>query len=152
MKPARICSCDSACGGASRRHACRHLKASHGRGAAAASPRPTDGVLAAANELFRGDVLTEANMRWDEWPAEKIPAGVIRKSTSPGAIVELKGAKLRAGCAAGEPLRRERIALGQHSGFIASDLPPGKRAVAINIDAQGSSTLAGLSCPLTPST
>jgi pilus assembly protein CpaB len=106
-------------------------------------PVPTDGVLAAANELFRGDVLTEANMRWDEWPAEKIPAGVIRKSTSPSAIAELKGAKLRAGCAAGEPLRRERLALGQHSGFIASDLPPGKRAVAINIDAQGSSTAGG---------
>jgi Flp pilus assembly protein CpaB len=42
-------------------------------------PVPSDGVLAAANELFRGDVLTEANMRWDEWPAEKIPEGVIRK-------------------------------------------------------------------------
>jgi pilus assembly protein CpaB len=110
-------------------------------------PVPTDGVLAAANELFRGDVLTEANMRWDEWPAEKIPAGVIRKSMSPGAIAELKGAKLRAGCAAGEPLRRERIALGQHSGFIASDLPPGKRAVAINIDAQGSSTAGGFILP-----
>jgi pilus assembly protein CpaB len=108
---------------------------------------PTDGVLAAANELFRGDVLTEANMRWDEWPAEKIPAGVIRKSTSPSAIAELKGAKLRAGCATGEPLRRERIALGQHSGFIASDLPPGKRAVAINIDAQGSSTAGGFILP-----
>jgi pilus assembly protein CpaB len=86
-------------------------------------------------------------MRWDEWPAEKIPAGVIRKSTSPGAIAELKGAKLRAGCAAGEPLRRERLALGQHSGFIASDLPPGKRAVAINIDAQGSSTAGGFILP-----
>jgi pilus assembly protein CpaB len=108
---------------------------------------PSDGVLAAANELFRGDVLTEANMRWDEWPVEKIPSGVIRKSTSPGAIAELKGAKLRAGLAAREPLRRERIASGSHSGFIASDLPPGKRAVAINIDTQGSSTAGGFILP-----
>ncbi len=110
-------------------------------------PVPTDGVLTAANDLLRGDVLTEANMRWDELPAGVIPPGVIRKSAAPGAIAELKGAKLRAGIAAGEALRRERIALGQHSGFLASDLPPGKRAVAINIDAQGSSTAGGFILP-----
>ncbi len=110
-------------------------------------PVPSDGVLAAAIELLRGDVLTEANMRWDEWPAEKIPPGVIRKSTSPRAIEELKGAKLRSSLAAGDPLRRERLALGPHSGFLASDLPPGKRAVAITIDTQGSSTAGGFILP-----
>ena len=109
-------------------------------------PIPTDSVLVAANDLYRGDVLTESKMRWVEWPAEKIPAGVIRKSASPGAIEELKGAKIRANLAASEP-RRERVALGPHSGFIASDLPPGKRAVAINIDTQGSSTAGGFILP-----
>jgi pilus assembly protein CpaB len=44
-------------------------------------------------------------------------------------------------------LRRERIASGPHSGFIASDLPPGKRAIAINIDTQGSSTAGGFILP-----
>ena len=47
----------------------------------------------------------------------------------------------------GEPLRRERLVMGPHSGFLAAVLPSGSRAVAINIDAQGSSTAGGFILP-----
>lgn len=110
-------------------------------------PVPTDGVLVAANDLARGDILAGNSLRWGDWPAEKIPEGVIRKSASPGAIEELKGGRLRANLAANEPIRKERVATGPHSGFMSSDLPAGMRAVAINIDTQGSSTAGGFILP-----
>ncbi|MCI0468337.1 MAG: Flp pilus assembly protein CpaB [Beijerinckiaceae bacterium] len=110
-------------------------------------PVPADGVLVAAKELYRGDVVDEASVRWADWPKEQIPEGVIRKSASPEGIEELKGAIARTNFSAGEPMRRERVALGPHSGFIASDLRAGKRAVAINIDTQGSSTAGGFILP-----
>jgi pilus assembly protein CpaB len=78
-------------------------------------PIPTEGILVAANDLYRGDILAESSLRWVDWPAEKIPEGVIRKSASPGAIEELKGGRLRANFAANEPIRRERVAAGPHS-------------------------------------
>jgi pilus assembly protein CpaB len=106
---------------------------------------PADAVLVAARELLRGDILDEHSLRWEQ--EDKIPEGVIRKSASPGAMAELQGARLRANLAAGEPVRWERVVTGPHSGFIASDLPPGKRAVAINIDTQGSSTAGGFILP-----
>ncbi len=110
-------------------------------------PVPSDKVLVAAKELYRGNVVDEGSMRWADWPKEQIPEGVIRKSASPEGIEEMKGAIARTNFSAGEPLRRERLALGPHSGFIASDLRAGKRAVAINIDAQGSSTAGGFILP-----
>jgi pilus assembly protein CpaB len=110
-----------------------------------APPPPTDKVLVAAKELNFGDVIDEAGMRWEDWPKDNIPEGFIRQSASPGGINELKDAIVRANFAAGEPLRRERLVKG--SGFLATVLAPGKRAVAINIDTQGSSTAGGFILP-----
>ena len=49
--------------------------------------------------------------------------------------------------AAGEPLRRDRLVKGPHSGFLAAILSKGSRAVAINIDTQGSSEAGGFILP-----
>jgi pilus assembly protein CpaB len=111
----------------------------------AQAPPPTDKVLVAAKELNFGDVIDEAGMRWEDWPKDNIPEGFIRQSASPGGISELKDAIVRANFAVGEPLRRERLVKG--SGFLATILVPGKRAVAINIDTQGSSTAGGFILP-----
>lgn len=113
-----------------------------------APPRAeTDKVLVAAKELSFGDVVDETGVRWQDWPKDNIPEGFVRQSASPGGIEELKGAIVRANFAPGEPLRRERLIKGPHSGFLASLLGPGKRAVAINIDTQGSSTAGGFILP-----
>ena len=44
-------------------------------------------------------------------------------------------------------MRPELLVKGPHSGFLASVLPSGSRAVAINIDTQGSSTAGGFILP-----
>ncbi|MGQ0443766.1 MAG: Flp pilus assembly protein CpaB [Beijerinckiaceae bacterium] len=115
----------------------------------AAPPPPllTDEVLVAAKELSFGAVVDAGDVRWDEWPKDRIPEGLVRKSVSPDGITELQGSTVRTNFAAGEPLRRDRLVKGPHSGFLATILPKGSRAVAINIDAQGSSEAGGFILP-----
>jgi pilus assembly protein CpaB len=119
--------------------------------AAVAAPPPppvsTDGVLVAANELNFGAVVGASDMRWEDWPKDHIPEGLVRKSASPGGVEELQGSVVRSNFAAGEPLRRDRLVKGPHSGFLASVLSKGSRAVAINIDTQGSSEAGGFILP-----
>ncbi|MGH6834281.1 MAG: Flp pilus assembly protein CpaB [Methylocella sp.] len=109
-------------------------------------PAPsTDDVLVAAKELDIGNYVDVADLRWDAWPKDHIPEGLIRKSASPAGVEELRGSIARANFAPGEPLRREH--LSKSSDFLAAVLRPGMRAVAINIDAQGSSTAGGSILP-----
>jgi pilus assembly protein CpaB len=114
---------------------------------AAPPPPATDGVLVAAKELTFGAAVDESDLRWEDWLKDNIPEGLVRKSASPGGIEELQGSVVRSKVAAGEPLRRDRLVKGPHSGFLAAVLPSGSRAVAINIDTQGSSTAGGFILP-----
>jgi pilus assembly protein CpaB len=111
------------------------------------APAATDKVLVAAKELSFGDAIGADGMRWQDWPKDSIPEGFVRQSASPGAAEELRGAIARSNFAPGEPLRRDRLINGPHSGFLAALLAPGKRALAINIDTQGSSTAGGFILP-----
>ncbi|MGB6324433.1 MAG: Flp pilus assembly protein CpaB [Methylocella sp.] len=115
--------------------------------AAAPPPPATDGVLVAAKELNFGAVVDASDMRWEDWPKDHIPDGLVRKSASPSGIEELQGSIVRSDFAAGEPLRRDRLVKGPHSGFLATVLSKGSRAVAINIDTQGSSEAGGFILP-----
>ena len=105
------------------------------------SPPPaTDGVLVAAKELHLGDIVDESGLRWDDRLKDNIPEGVIRKSASPGGIEELKGEFAQRDFAPGDLLRREGL---EKDPPFARQLASGKRAVAITIDTQGSSTAGG---------
>jgi pilus assembly protein CpaB len=113
---------------------------------AAAPPPPvlTDDVLVAAKELNRGAVVREGDLRWQPWPKDLIPDGSIRKSASPGGIEEQKDLRVCNDFAPGVPVPRSCFGNG---GFLADKLPPGRRAMAINIDTQGSSTAGGFILP-----
>ncbi|MGC2222048.1 MAG: Flp pilus assembly protein CpaB [Methylocella sp.] len=111
---------------------------------AAPPPISTDGVLVAAKELNVGDAVEESGLRWVDWPKDQIPEGAIRKSASPAGIEELKGAFAQRIFAPGDLLRREGL---DRDPPFARKLASGKRAVAINIDAQGSSTAGGFILP-----
>jgi len=112
--------------------------------AAAPPPISTDGVLVAAKELNVGDAVEESGLRWVDWPTDHIPEGAIRKSASPAGIEELKGAFAQRIFAPGDLLRREGL---DRDPTFARKLASGNRAVAINIDAQGSSTAGGFILP-----
>jgi pilus assembly protein CpaB len=112
--------------------------------AAAPPPPSTDGVLVAAKELNIGDKVDESGMRWDDRLKDNIPEGVIRKSASPGGVEELKGGFAQRNFAPGDLLRREGL---DKDPPFAKRLTSGKRAMAINIDTQGSSTAGGFILP-----
>lgn len=113
----------------------------------AAPPVETDGVLVATRDIGFGAVLNEPDMSWQEWPKNKVPPGLIRKSEKPNAITELKGAVMRGNFTVNEPFRPDKIIKGANAGFMSAMLSQGSRAVAINIDSQGATTAGGFILP-----
>jgi pilus assembly protein CpaB len=108
---------------------------------------PTDEVLTAARELPMGTVIAETDVTWTVWPKSAVSPGMLRKSDTPGIIADLKGGVSRASFFMGEPIRREKIVKGPNAGFLSAMLPSGSRALAINIDAQGSTSAGGFVLP-----
>ena len=114
---------------------------------AAAPEIPTDEVLVAARELGMGTLIAEQDLVWAKWPTAATSGGMIKKSELPKAVEDIKGAVTRGNFFQGEPIRREKIVKGPNSGFMSAILESGKRAVAINIDANGSTTAGGFILP-----
>ena len=117
---------------------------------AAPLPAPvitTDNVLVAAHDLAFGTAIADADMKWQSWPKEQLPAGVIVQSTQPQAMTDVKGAIVRSNFLAGEPLRTDRLVKGAGSGFLSAVLPSGQRAVAIDLSDQGKSAAGGFILP-----
>ncbi|HTV34418.1 MAG TPA: Flp pilus assembly protein CpaB [Methylocella sp.] len=116
---------------------------------AAPPPLPTDGVLIAARDLNAGSVLTPGDMRWDPRPKDHIAEDVIRQSAEPNAIAEWTGAVICTQIAAGDSLRAKRMNQDKNpqARCLPFDLYPGMRAVAIEINTQGSSTAGGFILP-----
>jgi pilus assembly protein CpaB len=81
------------------------------------------------------------------WPRAAVGPGMIRRSETPDVINDLKGSVSRMSFFQGEPIRREKLVKGPSSGFMSAILPSGMRAVAINIDTQGSTTAGGFILP-----
>lgn len=117
------------------------------RVATAPPPLPTDNVLVAARDLTFGSVVTAADMRWQPWPKEQVPAGVIRQGAQPNAMRDVTGSIVRSNFLAGEPLRADRLVKGAGSGFLSAVLPSGARAVAIDLADQGKSAAGGFILP-----
>ena len=107
----------------------------------------TDDVLTAARELPMGTLVTEADFAWTAWPKGATGAGTLRRSELPNIMADLKGSVSRASFIAGEPIRREKLVKGPNAGFLSAMLASGARAVAINIDAQGSTSAGGFILP-----
>ena len=113
---------------------------------AQAQPVAAAEVLVAAADLTLGHGVKEADLRWQAWPADMVPAGAIRKADVPDGLDEFVGSTVRVALLAGEPLRREKIVKGQ-GGFMSAILPSGMRAVAIAIDNRGTTSAGGFILP-----
>ncbi|HEY5226127.1 MAG TPA: Flp pilus assembly protein CpaB, partial [Methylovirgula sp.] len=111
------------------------------------APLATDDVLVAAKALPLGSVIQPGDLKWQSWPKAQVPPSVIRKSTAPGALPDFKGALVRAPLGAGEPVYPDRLVKAGTASFLSAILPSGMRAVAINIDQQGSTTAGGFILP-----
>ncbi len=104
-------------------------------------------VLAASRPITIGVGLTDEDMNWIQWPRSAVADGMIVRSKTPDATQELKGAISRSAIYAGEPMRREKLVKGATAGFMSAILPAGSRAIAINIDTQGSTSAGGFILP-----
>jgi pilus assembly protein CpaB len=107
----------------------------------------TEDVLTAARDMGMGTLVAEPDIKWEAWPKATVSVAMIKKSETPNAVEDFKGSVTRGSFFQGEPIRREKMVKGPNSGFMSAILASGMRAVAINIDASGSTTAGGFVLP-----
>lgn len=107
-------------------------------------PAETTAVLVAAAPIPMGQTLAQEDLRWQDWPADAVPDGLITREDG---IEAAAGAMARQGMLAGEPIRPERLIRAESGGFMSAVLPAGMRAVSISIDSRGSSSAGGFILP-----
>src|SRR5215203_5008249 len=73
----------------------------------AVTAKTTD-VLVAANDLPMGHSIKGPDLRWQPWPADNVPTGLVKRSEAPGGIDQTAGSITRFSIYAGEPIRREK--------------------------------------------
>jgi len=103
--------------------------------ASPAEPLPLVEVLVASKNMERGSRIEPSSFKWQEWPADSVSEGVIRRDLRPAAAEELSGSLVRIAMMQGEPVRPEKVAGGSGS-FMSLVLAPGMRAVAVRINAE----------------
>ncbi len=99
----------------------------------AAPPPPRTEVLVVKEEIATGTFLRSEHLRWQTWPEDGVAKGYIVRGK--GSEKDLEGAVVRARLYAGEPVTPERVVHRGEQGFLAAVLEPGKRAVALPVDA-----------------
>jgi pilus assembly protein CpaB len=92
-------------------------------------------VLVAASDLPQGQVVSEKDLRWQQWPSDAVAATYITRANKPDAVTALKGSMARTRFVAGEPIQEQKMSRTP-SGMLASLLPSGKRAVAVRVSAE----------------
>ena len=116
-----------------------HLLGGGGPPPVKAEPPPppkvaTSEVLVAAADLAPGMQLTDASVKWQEWPKSSVDSSFITHDANPDVDKVVAGAVVRAPLVSGEPLSTSKIV--QHAegaGFMAAMVTPGMRAVSIPV-------------------
>ncbi len=101
-------------------------------------------VLVAKTDIGLGGRLKSTDMRWQPWPGSAAK-GYITRQSRPGAIKEFTGSVARLAIGAGDPIRAKKLVKADEGGVMAAILPPGKRAISIEI-----SNAAGVSGLILP--
>lgn len=90
-------------------------------------------VLVAAIRLEPGQMLGDAQVRWQEWPSKSVSPGLIVKRSGLSAAAAVEGTVVRSPIVEGEPITFTKIIKSQAAGFMAATIAPGMRAVAIPV-------------------
>lgn len=91
-------------------------------------------VLVARSDISLGQIASDANFRWQEWPRDAVAKGFITRKARPAAAREFADAIARSPIIAGEPITEQKLIKAGTGGVLAAILPPGKRAVSTKIE------------------
>lgn len=91
-------------------------------------------VLVASRDIQQGAALAAGDMQWRAFPQESIGQSFVREEAQPGAPADMSGWVTRRSFLAGEPITTGTVIGPADRGFMAAQLPPGYRAVSMEID------------------
>ncbi len=91
-------------------------------------------IVVASKPIKAGEVLSESNMKWVDWPKSGIFEGMLQKDGNKK-ITDIASGKVRRPMALNEPITKASL-VEQKANFLAASLAPGMRAVAINASAR----------------
>jgi pilus assembly protein CpaB len=94
---------------------------------------PTSEVLVASTNIVRGARISNADLRWQSWPASALGPTFITRQQKPDAVTALTGSLARDAIANGEPITEAKLIDIKTGGFMSALLSPGMRAVAVTI-------------------
>lgn len=106
----------------------------------AAAPIEGEQVLVAARDIPQGAALAPGDLAVAVFPDSSVAPNFIRLSAQPSAQAEMVGAVTRRAFVRGEPITTVAVMQPDGRGFLAAQLEPGYRAVAIEVER---STTAG---------
>lgn len=102
----------------------------------AAAPIAGEQVLVAARDIQQGASLAPSDLAVRLFPQDSVSPSFVRLSAQPSAQADMVGSVTRRAFAAGEPITTGSVIQPEGRGFMAAQLAPGYRAVAIEIQAQ----------------
>ncbi|MBX9925146.1 MAG: Flp pilus assembly protein CpaB [Hyphomicrobiaceae bacterium] len=88
-------------------------------------------VLVARTDIGMGQLATQANFRWQSWPADAVSESFVTRSR--GGDAELAGSIVRSPILAGEPITAGKLVKAGQGGVLAAILPKGMRAISTRI-------------------
>lgn len=95
-------------------------------------------ILVAARDVPQGAALTPSDLAVALFPERSVAQSFVRLSQQPSAQADMVGGVTRRAFAQGEPITSGSVIQPEGRGFLAAQLQPGYRAVAIEIDRQTS--------------
>lgn len=101
-----------------------------------AQPIAGEQVLVAARDIPQGASLAPGDIAVRLFPQESVTPSFVRVSQQPSAQAEYVGAVTRRAFTAGEPITLTSVLQPEGRGFMAAQLEPGYRAVAVEIKDQ----------------
>jgi pilus assembly protein CpaB len=96
---------------------------------------PQTEVLVAAKAIALGQVAKAEDLAWRAWPVDGTD-GLVSKETTPKALEEHAGRIARASISVGEPITAGKLLPRDGGGIVSVILPPGMRAVALEVSAE----------------
>jgi pilus assembly protein CpaB len=99
-----------------------------------ATPISGEQVLVAARDVPQGASLAPSDLAVALFPTDSLAPSFVRLSQQPSAQADFVGAVTRRAFAQGEPITTGAVVQPDGRGFMAAQLEPGYRAVAVAID------------------